>query len=186
MPDALPERFEMRREFVLGALEPHSRVIDVGCGSGWFAGALAAAGFAVVGVEVAQEPVRRARARFPQAEFLVVGEHALPFAPGSFDAAWLGEALEHVADGIGLLEEVARVVVPGGRLVLSTPDHGWRLRLVLGLRRGAFEAHFEPRSDHLRFFTARTLETLLAAAGFEAIRIRRRSGVLLASARAPG
>jgi SAM-dependent methyltransferase len=185
LPDVAPEHFALRRDFLLETLEPHARVIDVGCGAGWFAGELARAGFAVVGVEVAHEPVRRARERFPELEFLVVSGRTLPFSAGAFDAAWLGEVLEHVVDGIGLLEEVVRVMAPGGRLALSTPDHGRRLRLALGLSRRAFERHFEPRSDHLRFFTGRTLRALLEACGFEQIVIGRSSGVLLASALAP-
>ena len=185
LPDGVPEHFARRRDFLLAALEPGSRVIDVGCGSGWFSGALAEAGFAATGVDVATEPLRRARERFPQLELVLAGEHELPFAANSFDGAWLGEVLEHVQDGIGLLEQVARVLVPGGRLVVSTPDHGWRVRLRLGVSRGAFERHFEPRADHVRFFTARTLVALLAVCGFEAIEARRERGLLLASARAP-
>ncbi|MGA2758649.1 MAG: methyltransferase domain-containing protein [Solirubrobacteraceae bacterium] len=185
LPDAAPEHFELRREFMLEALAPGSKVIDVGAGAGWFAAALAGAGCSVVGVEVAQEPVRRARERFPALEFVVVPEGRLPFAAAAFDGAWLGEVLEHVADVVGLLDEVARVLAPGGRLALSTPAHGWRLRLALGVSRRAFERHFEPRADHLRFFTDATLERLLAACGFEQIAIRARSGVLLATARAP-
>jgi SAM-dependent methyltransferase len=184
-PDGPPEHFALRREFALEALGPPSRVLDLGCGAGWFAGELAAAGFDVVGVEVAQEPLRRARERFGELEFLRVGERELPFASGSFDGVWLGEVLEHVQDGIGLLAELARVLVPGGRLALSTPDHGRRLRLRLGLSRSAFERHFDPRSDHVRFFTAATLTVLLAVSGLEQIEIRRAHGVLLASARAP-
>jgi 2-polyprenyl-3-methyl-5-hydroxy-6-metoxy-1,4-benzoquinol methylase len=185
LPDAAPEHFAIRREFVIGALEPGSRVIDVGCGAGWFCGALAAAGFSVTGVEVAHEPLRRARERFPELDFVLVsGGGELPLAAASFDGAWLGEVLEHVQDGLGLLWEVARVVGPGGRLAVSTPDHGWGLRLRLGISRRAFEAHFEPRSDHVRFFTRRSLAALLAAGGFEQIQIRRRRGVLLVSARA--
>ena len=95
-----------------------------------------------------------------------------------------GEVIEHVQDGLGLLAEVARVVGPGGRLVLSTPDHAWARRLWLGVSRRAFEEHFEPRSDHVRFFTRRTLAGLLCAGGFEQIEIRRAQGVLLATARA--
>ena len=185
LPDAAPEHFELRREFMLEALAPGSKVIDVGAGAGWFAAALAGAGCSVVGVEVAQEPVRRARERFPALEFVVVPEGRLPFAAAAFAGAWLGEVLEHVADVVGLLDEVARVLAPGGRLALSTPAHGWRLRLALGVSRRAFERHFEPRADHLRFFTDATLERLLAACGFEQIAIRARSGVLLATARAP-
>jgi SAM-dependent methyltransferase len=185
LPDAHPEHFEMRRDFLLATLDPGSRVIDVGCGAGWFAAELAHAGFAVVGVEVAAEPVRRARERFPQLDFRLAGERELPFDADAFDGAWLGEVLEHVADGIGLLEELVRVVAPGGLLVLSTPDHGWMLRLRLGVSRAAFERHFEPRADHLRFFTAGTLRSLLEAVGFEQIAIRRAGAVLLASARTP-
>jgi 2-polyprenyl-3-methyl-5-hydroxy-6-metoxy-1,4-benzoquinol methylase len=184
LPEVTPEHFALRRDFAIAALQPRSRVIDVGCGAGWFSGALAGAGFSVVGVEVAQEPVRRARARFADLEFLVVAEGELPFAADSFDGAWLGEVLEHVQDGLGLLWEVARVIGPGGRLAVSTPDHGGRRRLWLGLSRRAFEAHFEPRSDHVRFFTRRSLVALLEAGGFEEIRVRRARGVLLASARA--
>jgi len=185
LPDARPEHFEMRRDFLLATLVPGSRIIDVGCGGGWFAGELARAGFAVVGVEVAAEPLRRARERFPQLDFRLAGERELPFDAGAFDGAWLGEVLEHVADGIGLLEELARVIAPGGRLALSTPDHGWMLRLALGVSRAAFERHFEPRADHLRFFTAGTLRSLLEAGGFERIAVRRAGAVLLASARTP-
>ena len=158
-------------------------MVDVGCGEGWFAGALAEAGWSVVGVEVAEEPLRRARERFPGVEFVLAGETSLPFAEGSFDVAWLGEVLEHVRDGIGLLGEVGRVLAPEGRLVISTPDHGWRRRLWLGLSRRAFEAHFEPRADHLRFFTRRTLAALLEACGYEEIEGRSVQGTLLVTAR---
>lgn len=185
-PDGPPEHFARRREFALGAFAPGSRVLDAGCAAGWFAGELAAGGFDVVGVDVAQEPLRRARERFGELEFLLVGERGeLPFAAGSFDGVWLGEVLEHVQDGIGLLEELARVLAPGGCLALTTPDHGRWLRLRLGLSASAFERHFDPRSDHVRFFTATTLAALLEVTGFERIDVRRSRGVLLARAWAP-
>lgn len=179
-----PEGFAPRLAFLEGHLPAGARVLDVGCGEGWFAGALAQRGFAVVGTDVSVVALGRARARHPDLEFVLGEETSLPFADASFSVAWLGEVLEHVRDGIGLLEEVARVLGPGGRLLGSTPDHPWWLRLVLGLDRRAFERHFEPRADHLRFFTRRTLAELLDAGGFEATAMRARRGALLVSARA--
>ena len=186
MGEVSPERFELRRDFLLAALAPHVRVLDVGCAEGWFCAALADAGVRVVGVDVAGEALRRARLRYPALEFASCGEAALPFPDGSFGAAWLGEVLEHVRDGLGLLEEVARVIGPGGLLLASTPDHGPLLRARLGLSRRAFERHFEPRADHLRFFTRATLRALLEAGGFEAVEVRARRGTLLVRARAAG
>ena len=103
---------------------PGARVLDVGCGEGWFCGALAQRGFAVGRRRTS--PRRRCGAlgrACPEFEFAVCEETRLPFGDGSFEVAWLGEVLEHVRDGIGLLAEVARVVGPGGRLLASTPDH---------------------------------------------------------------
>jgi 2-polyprenyl-6-hydroxyphenyl methylase/3-demethylubiquinone-9 3-methyltransferase len=182
--EAQPELFELRRNFAVDHLESGVRVLDVGCGEGWFCDAFTAAGCVAVGVDVAPEAIRRARARYPSLEFTLCGETSLPFADSAFEAAWLGEVLEHVRDGIGLLAEVARVVGPGGLLLASTPDHGFWRRLALGLSRREFERHFEPRADHLRFFTRRTLAALLAAGGFERVAPRAERGVLLVTAQA--
>ena len=179
-----PERFGLRLEFLASSLPAGARVLDVGCGEGWFSAALHEAGHSVVGADVSAVAVERARARAPEVEFAVGEETRLPFDDSAFSVAWLGEVLEHVRDGIGLLEDVARVLGPGGRLLASTPDHPWWLRLRLGLDRRAFERHFEPRADHLRFFTRRTLAELLDAGGFEEIAMRARRGTLLVSARA--
>ena len=185
MSETAPERFELRRTFLLSRVEQGDRVLDVGCGEGWFCAALADAGVVnVLGVDVAAEAVRRARARHPRLRFEVCGESELPIGDRSIDVVWLGEVIEHVRDGLGLLGECARVLAPGGRLLLTTPDHDWRARLWLGLSRRAFERHFEPRADHLRFFTRGSLCSLLEAAGFAELRVRARSGVLAVSARA--
>ena len=85
---------------------------------------------------------------------------------------WAGEVIEHVADTAGWLSEVRRVLRSGGALVLSTPAHELLTRLALGLSGRAFAAHFDPRSDHLRFYTRRTVVGLLEDFGFEQIETR--------------
>jgi SAM-dependent methyltransferase len=113
---AVPERFAARRAFLLGHVRGGERVLDLGCGDGAFAAELVAAGCAVTAVDVAEEAVRRARARAPAAEVQRVDEGApLPFAEDAFDVVWAGEVLEHVADVTGLLAEVRRVLRWDGR-----------------------------------------------------------------------
>jgi 2-polyprenyl-6-hydroxyphenyl methylase/3-demethylubiquinone-9 3-methyltransferase len=107
----------------------------------------------------------------------------------SFDLVWSGETIEHVADTAGWLSEVRRVLRSGGTLLLSTPAHGRLSMLALAVSGRAFESHFDPRSDHLRFYTARTLARLLADFGFHDVQVRALGGVpgarrtLLAAAR---
>jgi 2-polyprenyl-3-methyl-5-hydroxy-6-metoxy-1,4-benzoquinol methylase len=157
------------------------RVLDVGCGEGQFAVELAREGYAVVGVDVAEEPLRRARQRHPGLDLRVVPvDGPWPLEDASFDIVWAGETIEHVADTAGWLSEVRRVLRSGGSLLLSTPAHGRLTVLQLALSHRAFDLHFDPRADHLRFYTPRTLARLLADFGFEDIDVRGAAGPLLA------
>jgi 2-polyprenyl-3-methyl-5-hydroxy-6-metoxy-1,4-benzoquinol methylase len=163
-----PERFAARRAFLLSHVAAGDRVLDLGAGDGTFAEALVGAGARVVGVDVAEEALRRARQRAPEADLRRVAEGApLPFEEDAFDVVWAGEVLEHVADVVGVLAEVRRVLRWGGTLLATTPHHGRVALAALALRPGrALEEHFDPRADHLRFFTAHSLRELVAGAGF--------------------
>jgi 2-polyprenyl-3-methyl-5-hydroxy-6-metoxy-1,4-benzoquinol methylase len=185
-----PSDFQARLAFLLKRVQPGERVLDVGCGEGRFTAALADVGARVVGIEVAEEPLRRARARHSALDLRVL-------APGgpwelkdaSFDVVWAGETIEHVADTAGWLSEVRRVLCPGGRLLLSTPAHGPLMLLWVALSRRAFASRFDPSSDHLRFYSRATLVELLGQFGFAEIEIDGLGGVpgarrtLLAAAR---
>jgi 2-polyprenyl-3-methyl-5-hydroxy-6-metoxy-1,4-benzoquinol methylase len=192
-----PSDARLREAFLLarvaaegGRMGRRPRVLDLGCAEGHFADALAREGAEVVAVDVAEEPLRRAQAHHPELDArLVEPEASLPFEGSSFDVVWAGETIEHIADTQQWLSEVRRVLRSGGVLLLSTPDHGLFLRLRLGLSGRAFEAHFDPLADHLRFYTRRVLVDLLAGFGFEEVTVARRGGLpgarrlLLASAR---
>ena len=189
VPEGLdPPDLELRLAFLLGQVEAAGaarrsplRVLDVGCGEGRFAAELARRGFAVVGVDVAEEPLRRARARDPGLELRIVpAEGRWPLADASFDLVWAGETIEHVADTVGWLSEVHRVLRGGGRLLLSTPAHGRLRMLALALSGTRFERHFDPRADHLRFYSSRTLARLLADLSFGEIEVRGAGGIPLA------
>jgi ubiquinone/menaquinone biosynthesis C-methylase UbiE len=157
------------------------RVLDIGCGEGHFAAALLRAGAEVVAVDVAAEPLRRAHLRHPALDLrLVEAEAPLPLEDTSFDVVWAGETIEHVADTPRWLSELRRVLRSSGLLLISTPDHGPLSRLGIGLSRAAFQARFDPRADHLRFYTRQLLAELLADFGFADVTVRSAGGLPLA------
>ena len=175
---AVPERFEERRDWLLGFVTPGDRVLDLGCGDGSFTEALIAAGAQVTMGDVAEGALDRSRAKAPGAEAVLLEEDApLPFPDGSFDLVWCGETLEHVADVVGLAAEARRVLREDGTLLVTVPNQP-RLRVALESLAGRpLEERLDPRSDHLRFFTARTLDALLAAAGFGSVEVGPQGGL---------
>jgi len=103
------------------ALARGERLLDLGCGVGGSSRLLArSAGVEVVGVTLsavqAEEATRRREAG---QSFAVADMENLPFASGSFDAAWAVESLSHVENRAGAIAEVARVLKPGGRLAIA-------------------------------------------------------------------
>ena len=181
--DARPERFALRRGFLLEHVRPGDSVLDLGCGAGEFSAELLRAGTMPVGVDVAREALRRAQERLPGADLRLWADgEPLPLDDASVDAVWAGEVIEHVVDVAPWLSEVRRVLRPRGALLLTTPHHGPRVLLGLALSPRRFAAHFEPRSDHVRFFSPRTLGELLEDLGFAVTAMRVQQRTILARA----
>jgi 2-polyprenyl-3-methyl-5-hydroxy-6-metoxy-1,4-benzoquinol methylase len=187
LPEGLePSDFVRRRRFLLEHVAragSDPRVLDVGCGEGAFAAAMLDAGAHVVAVDIAEEPLRRARSRHPELDLrLVASDGPWQLDDASFDAVWAGEVIEHVADTAAWLSEVRRVLRSGGSLIASTPAHGRLALMRLALSPRAFAEHFDPLGDHLRFYDRRTLARLLEEFGFEQVTVRSAGGLLLAHA----
>jgi SAM-dependent methyltransferase len=100
---------------------PGKRILDIGCGPGTLAKRLAEDGAAVTGVDPGEAALAKARAAVPAARFEAASGEALPFPDGSFDGAVMLNALHHVPNPAGALSEAARVLVPGGVLVVVEP-----------------------------------------------------------------
>jgi 2-polyprenyl-3-methyl-5-hydroxy-6-metoxy-1,4-benzoquinol methylase len=178
LPEGLePSDFAARLRFLLAHVRAGDRVLDVGCGEGRFATELVGMGASVTGIEVAEEPLRRARALAPGLDLRLLDDgEPWELADSSFDVVWAGEVIEHVLDTAAWLSEIRRVLRSGGALLISTPAHS-RLRLLgLALSRKAFAAHFDPRGEHLRFYNRHTLARLLEDFGFEQINVRSAGG----------
>lgn len=161
---AIPlQRFwqRQRRRHVAGFLEPGRRTLDVGCGSSRI---LAVLPNGSVGVDLLIRKLRHAR-RFgrPLAQASALG---LPFRDSSFGCVVGSQLLEALPRGSGALAEMVRVLAPGGRLILATPDYGSRPWILLG----ALYQRLVPgagASPHLARYTRRELVEALGALGYE-------------------
>jgi 2-polyprenyl-3-methyl-5-hydroxy-6-metoxy-1,4-benzoquinol methylase len=110
----------------VGRIAPYlsGRWLDFGCAEGGYTTALLSHGArSVVGVDVDEARINEALARrIPNADFQPFDGTQLAFADGSFDGAFVNEVLEHVADEHDALDEIRRVLRPGGYLILISPN----------------------------------------------------------------
>jgi ubiquinone/menaquinone biosynthesis C-methylase UbiE len=97
--------------------------LDAACGTGRFAEFLASRGHRVIGVDSSPDMLALARQRVPEAKFHIAGLDRLPLPDDSVDVIVCALALEHVARLDPVLAEFARVLRPGGDLVISDVHH---------------------------------------------------------------
>ncbi|MFD7924252.1 class I SAM-dependent methyltransferase [Streptomyces sp. NPDC059740] len=116
--------------YLLGSLQPHLRVLDVGCGPGTITADLAALvpDGEVVGLEHAAGVLEQARATardrgLTNLSFAVGDVHALEYEDGSFDVTHAHQVLQHVGDPVQALREMRRVTKPGGLVAVRDSDY---------------------------------------------------------------
>ena len=180
---------------LLAALGPlqGTTLMDIGCGNGALTASLAKRGAAVTGLDLSESGIALARAAHPDVRFEVGSVYDdLHARFGAFDRVVALEVIEHLFDPRTFLRRAFEALKPGGRLVLSTPFHGYLKNVVLALS-GKLDAHFTVLWDggHIKFFSERTLTVVLREAGFEDLRFQGAGRVpflwksLVASARRP-
>jgi SAM-dependent methyltransferase len=129
-----------------GALfsEPGQRVLDVACGTGFGLAMLRQAGAGAIGIDYSAETLRH------QAGVVQADAARLPVQSDAFDLVVSFETIEHVPNAAALVQEIRRVLKPGGRLILSTPNRAF----------GPPELH-TGNPFHVQEFTADELRDLL-------------------------
>lgn len=163
---------------ILSQLKAQKHFLDIGCGDGslslFFKEALGDT--EVYGIDTSSSAVESAKQKGINAVTLDLNVSTLPFENNFFEVVFAGEIIEHLFDPDLMLEEIWRVLAPGGTLVITTPNLAcWHSRLLL---LAGFQPYNVPVSlrfwsagklfvsgptgrEHIRFFTPRALRALL-------------------------
>lgn len=151
----------------LKKIRPGSRVLEIGCGSGFTTERLARMGCRVTAVELVREAAQKAS---PFCEQLLVGDierGALERIQGRFDHILFGDVLEHLTSPGNLLRELRDFLEPDGCVLASIPNiahYSARLSLLLG--RFEYQQQGILDSTHLRFFTHSSVQRLFSSSGY--------------------
>ena len=142
---------------------PGDRILDVGCGDGFYDRQMALAGATVVGIDVRAARVALAERRnpHPRVTYRHMPAEVMDFPAGSFTKAVSICVLEHIPDDEGALRQIAAALQPGGRFVLSCDS------LSNAGISAALRARHGKRYAVLHFYSRDSLARLLARAGFE-------------------
>ena len=163
------ERLELVAQHIITA--PGERVLQVDCGPGWLPELLIARGVRVIATDLSGVAVAKARARGVDARQCELDAGPLPFADGEFDVVVSDSQIEHRFDAEHALDEMARVLRPGGRLVLLIPNTAhWRVRWWLLRGRFPYVPNTPTDPLHLHFFTLPDVAGLLARRGLRIVR----------------
>ncbi len=153
----------LEEPLVRGLLDelPSGPVLDAACGTGRHAVYLSAAGREVIGVDSSEAMLARAREKLPRADLRGGELENLPLEDGAVAGAVCALALSHLRRLGGAVSELARVLRPGGRLVISNPHPlatgvlGWRAVFVDGQgRRSMIPEYPHSHADYIAAFVS--------------------------------
>jgi 2-polyprenyl-3-methyl-5-hydroxy-6-metoxy-1,4-benzoquinol methylase len=160
------ENIQKRLADVLHRVErhqPRGRLLDVGCGLGFFVEVAMMGGWDAWGIDLNKHAVEWANEHVSEHVHYGTVDH-LTEPDGSFDCVTMFDVIEHLDDPAGEIREISRVLRPGGLLVVVTPDAGSLMAKVLRSR----WLEMKRAPEHLHFFDKGGLRRLLDDVGLDA------------------
>ncbi len=142
------------------------QLLDLGAATGFFVKLAKADGWSSTGVEISDYAAAMGRERGLKIMTGVLTDLSLP--PDYYEAVTMLDVLEHLTDPAQTIEEVKKIIKPGGLLLINTPDAGSLIAKILGKY-----WHLLVPPEHLHYFSQSNLIKFLASRGFEPILIAR-------------
>ena len=158
-------------------IDSSTRILDIGCGNAAIAGELRKRfKCKVVGLDLSVDGIEIARKTYPDCRFevLAADENVLAnLQEDPFDRVISTEVVEHLYDPKSYIRGCFSALRSGGRLIVSTPYHGYLKNLSISLANG-WDSHINPLWDggHIKFWSRRSLTQLMSEGGFTDFRFR--------------
>jgi 2-polyprenyl-3-methyl-5-hydroxy-6-metoxy-1,4-benzoquinol methylase len=144
-------------------------ICDLGCGNGYITTRLASLGYAMTGIDLSQSGLEIARTSNGNARYVeaCIDGRLVSRLGNAFDLVLSSDVIEHLYRPSDLLEAAHSLLKPDGRLIVTTPYHGYVKNLVLAIS-GKMDGHFSALHDggHIKFFSIKTLSQLMERCGF--------------------
>ena len=162
-----------RYEAAARLVKDGNRLLDLGCGDGFFANYLAPRFHQVYGVDISGLAVKAACKLGIKAYQVNFDQQSLPFEDAYFNTVTCLDVIEHIPNPSRLIVEAARVLVPHGQLIVSTPNIRYVKHIYRLLLKGRFPRTSGDREGydggHIHYFTPRDVELILSKAGLKII-----------------
>jgi len=138
-------------------------LLEVGCGDGDFLVSAEADGWQVTGVEFSPDACKIAQQRLKNGKVSCGELQQAVLASGQFDLCVVSDVIEHVRSPLDFLQEIHRLLKPGGTLFIATPSiDSWSARFLR-------QKWMEFKAEHLTYFDRQTIQTALFKSGFRGI-----------------
>jgi len=170
-----PASFRLRQCFrAFANLPANSKILEVGCGGGQFIRALKkkSPAFSCFGCDISEKAITAAKQANDNVAYEICAEK-LPYADNSFDGLMALDVLEHVASPTALVEEIHRVLKPGGIFYLFVPCEGDGLSLWFWLEEFGLKNDLTKKfAGHVNYFSRAEVEKLFPKDKFSFVRKR--------------
>lgn len=180
------KRVDFITKVLKDSLSPDARILDVGCGNGIISRHLGRAGFNVVGIDVSEKTIEKAKAAtdLPNVTFMTKSAEQLIAEGEQYDAVICSEVLEHLNDPAALLQVLYASLAKNGKLIVTVPNgkgpretfvtkpvlnmrskNNWLWKSVVKIKtslgyKGTTVQSAADNLDHVQFFSKKDLEKL--------------------------
>jgi SAM-dependent methyltransferase len=145
------------------------RMLDVGCGLGYFVRRALDAGWDAYGCDTSETWTRIAREQVGADRIACGPAHEGPLANARYELVTAWDVLEHVHDPIPFLRSLRTLIAPGGRLFIRTPNLSWIYPTYMARRHLLREEIELGPLNHVVYYTASSLRVALGRAGLEPV-----------------